>query len=164
MLAVALAVFLTPELLLAVPMTTDPGGFLDIPWKSSLAGKEDLSPPTGVGRVKEYSLVRTPLLLGDIPVSSIRLVTIDGEFARAMVRYQGNDNHQAMIAALQRWFGPLDLTPGQLAAGAQPQQQFTWRGNETEITLTYDIKQERGLLYIESRTLAFRFTEELGGQ
>ncbi len=153
-----------PALLLAVSMTNDPGGFLNIPWTSSLEGRADLSPPEGEGRVKEYNLVQAPLRLGDVPVSSIRLVTIDAQFARAVVRYQGADTHQAMLTALQRWFGPLDLTPGQLAAGAQPQQQFTWRGNDTEINLTYDAKRERGLLYVESRTLAPRFNEDMGGQ
>ncbi|MBM3275488.1 MAG: hypothetical protein FJZ00_10060, partial [Candidatus Sericytochromatia bacterium] len=67
-------------------------------------------------------------------------------------------------AALQRWFGTLDLTPGQLAAGAQPQQQFTWRGDDTEINLTYDVKREQGVLYVESRALASWFNEDLGGQ
>jgi hypothetical protein len=153
-----------PAPLLAVPMTNDPGGFLNIPWKSSLEGRVDLSKPEGEGRVKEYNLVRTPLRLGDVPVSSIRLVTIDAQFARAVVRYQGNDTHDAMLAALQRWFGALDLTPGQLAAGAQPQQQFTWRGNDTEINLTYDVKREQGVLYVESRALASLFNEDLGGQ
>jgi hypothetical protein len=49
-----------PAPLLAVPMTSDPGGFLNIPWKSSLEGRVDLSKPEGEGRVKEYNLVRTP--------------------------------------------------------------------------------------------------------
>jgi hypothetical protein len=153
-----------PARLLAVPMTNDPGGFLNIPWKSSLEGRVDLSPPEGEGRVKEYNLVRSPLRLGDVPVSSIRLVTIDAQFARAVVRYQGNDTHNAMLAALQRWFGALDLTPGQLAAGAQSQQQFAWRGDDTEISLTYDVERKLGVLYVESRTLAPRFNEDLGGQ
>jgi len=153
-----------PARLLAVSMTNDPGGFLSIPWKSSLEGRGDLSPAEGEGRVKEYNFVRTPLQLGDVPVSSIRLVTVDAQFARAVVRYQGNDAHNAMLAALQRWFGALDLTPGQLAAGAQPQQQFTWRGDDTEINLTYDVKREQGVLYVESRVLAPRFNEDLGGQ
>lgn len=153
-----------PALLLAVSMTNDPGGFLNIPWTSSLEGQADLSPPEGEGRVKEYNLMRTPLRLGDVPVGSIRLVTIDGKFARAVVRYEGNDTHQAMLEALQRWFGALDLTPGQLAAGAQSQQQFTWRGDDTEINLTYDSQKGRGVLYVESRALAPRFNEDIGGQ
>jgi hypothetical protein len=145
-------------------MTTDPGGFLSFPWGSSLEGKADLSPPEGEGRVNEYSLQRTPLRLGNVPVRSIRLVTIDGKFARAVVRYEGNETHRALLASLQQWFGALDLTPGQLAAGAQLQQQFNWRGDDTEINLTYDVKREQGVLYIESRALASRFNEDIGGQ
>jgi hypothetical protein len=151
-----------PALLLAVPMTNDPGGFLDFPWGSALEGKADLSPPEGGGRVKEYDLKRTPLRLGDVSVGSIRLVTIGGKFARAVVRYTGNDTHQSLLASLQRWFGPLDLTPGQLAAGEE--QSFNWRGPDTEIHLTYLVRRERGVLFIESRSLAQQFNEDLGGQ
>lgn len=151
-----------PALLHAVPMTNDPGGFLDFPWGSSLDGKVDLSPPEGAGRVKEYELKRTPLRLGDVPVGSIRLVTIGGKFARAVVRYTGNDTHQSLLASLQRWFGPLDLTPGQLAAGEE--QSLNWRGPETEIHLMYQVRRERGVLFVESRALAQQFNDEIGGQ
>ena len=152
----------SPSLLLAVSMTNDPGGFLNFPWGSSLEGKADLSPSEGRGRVKEYDLKQTPLRLGDVPVSSIRLVTIGGKFARAVVRYQGNDTHRALVGALQRWFGALDLTPGQLAAGEE--QSLHWRGPDTEISLTYTVKRERGVLFVESRALASQFSEDLGGQ
>jgi len=151
-----------PSRLLAVPMTNDPGGFLNFPWGSSLEGKADLSPPEGGGRVREYDFQRKPLQLGDVPVTSIRLATVGGKFARAVVRYQGNDTHQALVAALQRWFGALDRTPGQLAAGEE--QSLSWRGPDTEISLTYNVKRERGVLFVESRSLAGQFTEDLGGQ
>ena len=152
----------SPSLLLAVSMTNDPGGFLNFPWGSSLEGKADLSPTEGGGRVKEYEFQRKPLRLGDVPVGSIRLVTVGGKFARAVVRYQGNDAHQALVAALQRWFGALDLTPGQLAAGEE--QSLNWRGPDTEISLTYNVRRERGVLFVESRALAGQFAEDLGGQ
>jgi hypothetical protein len=145
-------------------MTTDPGGFLDFPWKTSLEGRKDLSPPEGAGRVKEYRLTRKPLKLGDVPVTSIKLVTIDGKFARAVVRYEGSKTHQDLVTALQRWFGKLDLTPGQLGAGSQRQEHFNWRGEETEISLTYDGMVAKGVLYVESRALAQKFQEEVGGQ
>jgi len=152
----------SPSFVLAVPMTNDPGGFLDFPWGSSLEGKGDLSPSEGPGRVKEYDLTRKPLRLGDVPVSSIRLVTIGGKFARAVVRYEGNDTHRSLLAALQRWFGALDLTPGQLAGGEN--QTLNWRGPHTEINLIYEGRRERGVLFVESRALAQQFNEDLGGQ
>jgi hypothetical protein len=151
-----------PAFVLAGPMTSDPGGFLDFPWGSSLEGKADLSPPEGEGRVKEYELTRRPLKLGDVPVSSIKLVTIGGKFARAVVRYTGDDTHRSLLASLQRWFGALDLTPGQLAAGEE--QSLNWRGPETEIHLMYQVRRERGVLFVESRALAQQFNEEIGGQ
>jgi hypothetical protein len=153
-----------PSLLFAVPMTQDPGGFLDFPWKASLEGRKDLSPAEGKGRVQEYRMTRTPLKLGSVPVSSIRLVTIDGKFARAVVRYEGSQTHQDLVTSLQRWFGPLDLTPGQLGAGSQRQEHFNWRGEETEISLTYDRDAERGVLYVDSRALASAFNDAIGGQ
>jgi hypothetical protein len=147
---------------LAVPMTNDPGGFLDFTWGSSLDGKGELSPPEGQGRVKEYDLKREPLRLGDVAVRSIQLVTIGDKFARAVVRYDGKATHRALLLSLQRWFGPLDVTPGQLAGGEE--QSFNWRGPETEIILMYDTKRERGVLFVDSRALAPLFSEDIGGQ
>lgn len=153
---------LNPSSLLAVPMTNDPGGFLEFPWGSSLEGRPDVAPVEGGGRVKEYILVRTPLRLGNVPVSSIRLVAINGKFSRAVVRYEGYDTHTALVASLQRWFGALDLTPGQLAAGEE--QTLNWRGPDTEMNLTFKVRRGQGVLFVESRALASQFNEDMGGQ
>lgn len=131
---------------------------MNLPWGSSLEGKADLSPLEGGGKVKEYDLTQTPPRLLDVPVGSIRLITVNGRFARAVVRYEGKDTHRALVAALEQQFGPLDRTPGQLAGGLQ--QALNWRGTETEINLTYDVRQERGLVFIESQTFAQQFTDD----
>ena len=154
-----------PTLLFAVPMTQDPGGFLDLPWKISLDGRKGVSPPEGTGRVKSYQYKLEPMSIGAVPVTSIRLVTIDGKFARAVVRYEGNKTHHDFLVKLQRWFGPLDRTPGQLGAGTELlQQQFTWRGEETEINVMYDADMEQGVMYVDCRALAPEFNQDLGGQ
>jgi hypothetical protein len=115
--------------------------------------------------VKDYQLKLEPMSIGDVPVTSIRLVTIDGKFARAVVRYEGNKTHHDFLVKLQRWFGPLDRTPGQLGAGTELlQQQFTWRGEETEINVMYDADLEQGVMYVDCRALAPEFNQDLGGQ
>jgi len=40
-------------------------------------------------------------------------------------------------------------------------QQFDWRGTETEITLTYEARGERGFISIDSMLLAPRLNELL---
>jgi hypothetical protein len=40
-------------------------------------------------------------------------------------------------------------------------QQFTLRSDETEVRLTYQSFQERGNVFIESRTLSPRFNDVL---
>jgi hypothetical protein len=65
--------------------------------------------------------------------------------------------HQSILKHLQAQFGPLDLTPGQIAKGVL--QQFAWFGPETEVNLTYDVRRDRGFIFIESRALAMKFAE-----
>lgn len=157
----ALAVLIPPSAF-AVRMVNDPKGFQGIPWETALVESADLA-PVGLGdRIKEYERKQGQPRLGDVDVESIRFVTIDGKLARVAVRYQGQKTHESVLTYLQSQFGPLDTTPGQIAGGFF--QQFNWRGDETEINLTYVVDKERGLVFIESRKLAPRFTEELGGQ
>jgi hypothetical protein len=40
-------------------------------------------------------------------------------------------------------------------------QQFTWRNQNTEVNLSYRSYQDRGTVFIESRTLAPRFIDVL---
>jgi hypothetical protein len=40
-------------------------------------------------------------------------------------------------------------------------QQYTWRGTDTEINLTYHANTERGYIFIDSRTLAPRFNDRI---
>lgn len=48
----------------------------------------------------------------------MKFSTIDGKFARVMVRYTGKDTHDRLLTFLQQQFGPIDQTPGQMAGGA----------------------------------------------
>src|SRR5207247_7337276 len=110
-------------------------------------------------RIKQFDLKQSPPRLGEITVESLRLVSIDGKFARVIVRYQGTKTHQLVLKHLQSQFGPLDLTPGQIASGLL--QQFTWFGPESEVNLTYDVKRDRGIIFFASRLIASEIDEDL---
>lgn len=146
----------------AVSMVNDPNGFQGIPWGTPLPESPDWIQASSGDRVREFERKQGPPRLGEGIVESMRFVTVDGKFARAVVRYQGRAAHQQIMSSLEAQFGPIDRTPGQVAGGFL--QQFNWRGDETEINLTYEVKKERGLVFIESRALSQTFNENIGGQ
>ena len=141
----------------AVNMVNDPKGFQGIQWGTTLANLPDMTLVESTTRIKQFGLKQSPPRLGDIAVESLRLVSIDGKFARVVVRYQGMATHQSILKYLQSQFGPLDLTPGQITRGVL--QQFTWSGPETDVDLTYDAHRDRGFIFIENRALVQKFEE-----
>lgn len=140
-------------------MTTDPDGFFGLRWGSSLREDARLARVEAGERIESYAATSGPPRLGDIPVDHMRFVTIDGQFARATVRYHGKQTHQNVLAYLEALYGPVERLPGSMMRGLN--QQFTWRGPSTEVNLTYDGARERGHVFIESRTLAPRFNDVL---
>jgi hypothetical protein len=143
----------------AVPMINDPRGFHDIPWGAALAERHELQPTRSGPHVSEYRMkTESPTFAGQA-VSSIAYVSVDDQFARVIVRYQGEQTHKHVLRYLETQFGPLERIPGQMARGLN--QQYTWRGPETEINLTYQAGTERGFIFIDSRTLAPRFNDQL---
>ena len=143
----------------AVNMINDPKGFQGIPWETALVNLPDVTLVESAARIKQFDLKQNPPRLGEIPVESLRLVSIDGKFARVVVRYQGMTTHQSILKHLQSQLGPLDLTPGQIAKGML--QQFSWSGPESEVNLTYDVGRDRGFIFIESRALAMKFSDDM---
>lgn len=143
----------------AVVMTNDPKGFNGIQWGAPLENHPDLTLVNNAQRIKEYDLKNGPLPLGGVKVEMMRLSTVDGKFARVTIRYRGQDAHTRILAYLQEQYGPLDRTPGQTMRGFN--QQYNWRGTDTEINITYEGQGERGFLFIESTVLAPRFNDTL---
>lgn len=137
----------------------DPKGYRNIPWGSPLATQTELALVQNMDRVMGYEIQKEPPRLGDTTVESVRLFTIDGQFGRVTIRYHGKETHDAVLAYLQSQFGPIDRSPGSMMRGLN--QQYNWRGAETEINLTYEAKRERGYLFIESRNLSPRFNDAL---
>lgn len=137
----------------------DPKGFRGIEWGASLKGRPELKQTYNGPRVGEYQIKDTAPTLDTIPVASLMLVTVEGKFARVTIRYKGESVHKQVLAYLEERFGPLDRTPGQMVRGLN--QQYNWRGPETEINLTYEGRNERGFVFFDSRTLAPRFNDGL---
>ena len=91
----------------------------------------------------------------------ICFTTFDGKFGRVLVRYQGKDTHEQILAYLQEKYGPLDRTPGQISVG--PIRVYAWHGFDTEITLRYESRIERGVIFFESRILREKLSEGNSG-
>lgn len=135
----------------------DPKGFHDIVWGSPLGGRPDVEAVKTGEHITEYRLKSGAPIFEGIPVESIRLSAVDEQFARVTIRYQGDLIHKQIMTSLEQRFGPVERLPGQMMRGLN--QQYNWRGTETEINVTYQANTERGFLFIDSRTMAPRFND-----
>jgi hypothetical protein len=141
----------------AVPMTNDPKGFHDITWGAMLTARQDLEPTRTSPHITEYRLKKDAPSFAGAAMTSIIYVSVDDQFARVVIRYQGDQVHRRVLSYMESQFGPLERIPGQMARGLN--QQYNWRGPETEVNLTYQASTERGFIFIDSRTLAPRFND-----
>jgi len=148
-----------PFLAHAVPMVNDPNGFQNLTWGASLTTTPDLEVARAGPHVNEYQLRDSPPSYAGIPVESVRFLSVDEQFARVTIRYQGDDRHKQILTYLEQQFGSLERVPGQMLRGLN--QQYNWRGTDTEINLTYHANTERGFVFIDSRTLAPRFNDHI---
>ncbi len=144
----------------ATTMAHDPKGFHGIPWGSSL-NETDFSVSHSGINITDYRLKNAngSPRLGGTDVDSIMFSTVDNQFARVTIRYRGEQTHKKVLAYLEQTYGKIDRLPGQMTRGLN--QQYNWRGPETEINLTYEGNLERGYIFIESRTLSPRFNDGL---
>jgi hypothetical protein len=143
----------------AIPMMNDPKGFHDIPWGTALSTRHDLETTRVSPHVVEYLLKTDPSSFAGAEMTSILYVSLDDQFARVIIRYQGEPIHKQVLTFLENQFGKLVRIPGQMARGLN--QQYNWRGSDTEINLTYQAGTERGYIFIDSRTLAPRFNDDI---
>ncbi|HJU05510.1 MAG TPA: hypothetical protein VJ692_10200 [Nitrospiraceae bacterium] len=152
-------VFLAVTAALAIPLRHDPQGFLGIPWGSSLAERQDLTLANSDGTIKTYQRKDGSPSFADADVEMMQFLTIDDQFARVMIRYRGKANHDRILSHLESEYGVLERIPGQMMRGLN--QQYNWRGTDTDINLTYQAQGERGFLSFDSRVLAPRFLDSL---
>ncbi len=140
-------------------MTNDPKGFQNIVWGAPLNARTDLE-VTRVGlHVIEYQLKGVAPSFAGSPVESLRLSSVDEQFARVTIRYRGEATHKQILTYLEREFGPIERLPGQMMRGLN--QQYNWRGPESEINVTYQAGTERGFIFIDSRNLAPLFNDHI---
>ncbi|HMS85060.1 MAG TPA: hypothetical protein PKD12_15550 [Nitrospira sp.] len=142
----------------AVPIANDPNGFETIPWGSILAEAGNFVRIEDAGRLQTYELNRQTPLLGAIPIDSLRFTTFEKKLGRVTVKYTGQTSHAKILTYLESTYGPLDRTPGQIAAG--PVKVYIWNGMYTEVTLRFESGLERGIIFFESRTLPERLKDE----
>ena len=90
-------------------------------------------------------------------MESVKLYSVDDQYARALFYYKGEVAHQSLLEYLEDQFGRRPRSPGRMMRGLN--QQYTWRGSETEISLSYHSFRERGFLTVESRVLAPKFLD-----
>lgn len=153
------AIMISADSVWAVPMTNDPKGFHDIPWGTSLSSRQDMEPIQADPHIAEYLRKTEPASFAGTQMINILYVSVDDQFARVIIRYQGDHVHRQVLGFLESRFGRLEHIPGQMARGLT--QQYTWRGSDTEINLTYQAGTERGYIFIDSRTLAPRFNDDI---
>jgi hypothetical protein len=142
---------------LAVPMENDPNGFEGIPWGAAFTESDQFVKVEDAGRVQTFELTSTPRTLGPATVESMKFNTIDGKFARVMVRYTGKETHDRLLQYLQQQFGPIDQTPGQIAGGAV--RFFNWQGPDSAIILRYDLRTSQGVIFFESEAFRVKLNE-----
>lgn len=143
----------------AVSMLNDPKGFRDIAWGLSLTTRPELELTREGPHIQEYEFRDTPHTFAGIAVESVRLSTVDEQFARVTVRYKGEATHKHIMSYLEKQFGLIERIPGQMMRGLN--QQYNWRGVETEVNVTYQGATERGYIFLDSRTLAPRFNDHI---
>jgi hypothetical protein len=143
----------------AVPMINDPKGFGGIPWGTGLRDRPDVEATRSGMNIQEYRFKSDAPSFAGAQMKSIVFLSVDDQFARVTIRYQGDLVHKQVLQYLETQFGPLERIPGQMTRGLN--QQYNWRGPETEINLTYHASTERGYLFIDSRTLAPRFNDHI---
>ena len=158
-LGLLLLLLIQPSVSHAVSMSNDPGGFHNIPWGSPLKTRPDVEITREGAHIVEYQLKDASSSLANIPVDSIRLAAVDEQFARVTIRYHGDETHKQIMTYLERQFGPIERIPGQMMRGLN--QQYNWRGSDSEINLTYQANTERGFIFLDSRTLAPRFNDHI---
>ena len=144
---------------LAITMANDPHGFDHLTWGMPLIDIPELTVTRSNSHTIDYQFRDRPPVYADIPVESVHLSTVDDQFARVTIRYSGANAHAQVLQFLERSYGKIERLPGQMMRGLN--QQYTWRGPDTEISLTYEANRDRGFIFIESRNLAPRFQDRM---
>jgi hypothetical protein len=140
-------------------MEKDPLGFYGIKWGQSLGNRPEFVRIESEDHIDTYALNTPNLQIAGIQVDSIKFLTHDNRLAKVTIHYRGENNHLSLLKYLESEYGEIDLQRGSMMRGLN--QQYTWRGPETEITVTYRGLVERGFMVVASRVLAPRFLDSV---
>ncbi|MCA9419710.1 MAG: hypothetical protein KC592_01755 [Nitrospira sp.] len=158
-----ICIILSPwtPVLSATPIENDPKGFFGSLWGHPLKDRSDLKKIDSLDSMHIYTIKNGAPRLGSTELESVKLYTLNGKYARALFHYQGEAIHETLLEYLRNEFGKSNDPYGSMVRGLN--QQYTWRGPETEITLTYHGFRERGILAVEGRIYAPLFLDFLSG-
>ncbi len=143
----------------ATPIEQDPKGFFGSLWGKSLKDRSDLKEIESVNTLHVYTIKNGPPQVEGIEMESVKLFTLDEKYARALFHYQGEAIHKSLLHYLESRFGKNKNLYGSMMRGLS--QQYTWRGPETEISVTYHGFRERGFLAVQSRIYSPLFLDAL---
>ena len=157
LLTVCVALFLCTPAMSATPIIQDPKGFFGSLWGKSLEDRSDLKEIDSNNTLHIYTIKIGPPQVEGIEMESVKLYALEEKYARALFHYQGEAIHNSLLHYLETHFGKIQNPNGSMMRGLS--QHYTWRGPETEITLTYHGFRERGFLAVESRIYAPLFLD-----
>jgi hypothetical protein len=143
----------------ATPIAQDPKGFFGSLWGKSLENRSDLKEIDSNNSQHIYTIKNGPPQVEGIEMESVKLYALKEKYARALFHYQGEANHKSLLHYLETHFGKIQNQNGFVMRGLS--QHYTWRGPDTEITLTYHGFRERGFLAAESRIYAPLFLDAM---
>ena len=130
----------------------DPMGFNGIEWGSSLLNHPQFIQIDSENDVAFYRLKKTELSAWGVPVESMKFLTLKDKFAQVLIHYRGEAIHRSILNHLESSYGKNKLSPGSMMRGLN--QQYSWRGSITEISITYRELTQRGFITIQSQILA----------
>lgn len=132
-----------------------------MPWGTILIDIPILSLTEPGNDIETFQYKNRTSQFAQVNVDSLKLLAINGQFGKVVIRYQSEETHQNIMRYLQTKFGKIKLRRGAMIRGLN--QGYTWRGADTEVILHYRGLGERGFLTIQSRILAPRFLEIASG-
>ena len=156
---ISVFLWLLPISSLARVMEKDPLGFFGILWGQSLGNRAEFIQIETAEHIDTYALKNPNPRIGGIRVESMKFLTHDNRLAQVTIHYRGEKTHRSLLKYLESEYGEIQLNPGSMMRGLN--QQYTWRGPETEITVTYRGLVERGFMVAASRVLAPRFLDSI---
>jgi hypothetical protein len=159
LLIICVWIFLCSPVLSATPIAQDPKGFFGSLWGKSLEDRSDLKEIDANNTLHVYTIKIGPPQVEGIEMESVKLFALEEKYARALFHYQGEAIHKSLLHYLETHFGKIQNQNRFMRQGLS--QHYTWRGPETEITLTYHGFRERGFLAAESRIYAPLFLDAM---